>query len=237
VISGQHEKEFFELLNNSEALGAQAAVLRVAEMLRDLGQRATREQMAAEALRGEVRSLHSQLVALEGELDREAPELRETDGLMLEEVVCVGEDVTEAVVDTELVAVGLALPLADAEADADLVGLAELDGELLGEAVPEVEPVEVLDDLGECEADSEACDDALSVAEGELEAEDEADDDMVGEGLDVELGEAEVECDGDEVADGEKELLGVGLGEEVDEAVTDRDAVAVVLMDTDAETE
>jgi hypothetical protein len=51
VISGQHEKEFFELLNNSEALGAQAAVLRVAEMLRDLGQRATREQMAAEALR------------------------------------------------------------------------------------------------------------------------------------------------------------------------------------------
>ena len=49
VISGQHEKEFFEQLNNSEALGAQAAVLRVAEMLSDLGQRATRELMAAAA--------------------------------------------------------------------------------------------------------------------------------------------------------------------------------------------
>ena len=71
VISGQHEKEFFELLDNSEALGAQAAVLRVAEMLSDLGQRATCELMAADALRGEVRSLHSQLVALEGDLDRE----------------------------------------------------------------------------------------------------------------------------------------------------------------------
>jgi hypothetical protein len=51
VISGQHEKEFFELLDNSEALGAQAAVLRVAEMLSDLGQRATCELMAADALR------------------------------------------------------------------------------------------------------------------------------------------------------------------------------------------
>ena len=71
VISGQHEKEFFEQLNYSEALGAQAAVLRVAEMLSDLGQRATRELMAADALRGKVRSLHSQLVALEGDLDRE----------------------------------------------------------------------------------------------------------------------------------------------------------------------
>ena len=49
VISGQHEKEFFEQLNDSEALGAQAAVLRVAEMLSDLGQRATRELMAAAA--------------------------------------------------------------------------------------------------------------------------------------------------------------------------------------------
>ena len=49
VISGQHEKEFFEQLNNSEALGAQAAVLRVAEMLSDLGQRATHELMAAAA--------------------------------------------------------------------------------------------------------------------------------------------------------------------------------------------
>ena len=49
VISGQHEKEFFEQLNDSEALGAQAAVLRVAEMLSDLGQRATHELMAAAA--------------------------------------------------------------------------------------------------------------------------------------------------------------------------------------------
>ena len=49
MISGQHEKEFFEQLNDSEALGAQAAVLRVAEMLSDLGQRATRELMAAAA--------------------------------------------------------------------------------------------------------------------------------------------------------------------------------------------
>ena len=71
MVSGKHEREFFALLDQSEALGAKAAVLRVAEMVSDLEQRATSDQLAATALRGEVSVLQSRLVALEAELDTE----------------------------------------------------------------------------------------------------------------------------------------------------------------------
>ena len=54
IISSKHDKEFFALLNESEALGAKAAVSHVAEMMSELEQHATREHLAADGLRGAV---------------------------------------------------------------------------------------------------------------------------------------------------------------------------------------
>ena len=71
LVGRAHQREFFELLDQSEALGAKAAVLHVAEMMSELQERAVREQLAADALRSAVSVLQSQLVVLEGELDSE----------------------------------------------------------------------------------------------------------------------------------------------------------------------
>ena len=71
VVSGVHAHEFFAQLDQAEAVGAQAAVLRVAELLGALEQRASETDLTASALRSEVSTLQAQLVALEGQLDGE----------------------------------------------------------------------------------------------------------------------------------------------------------------------
>ena len=71
VVSGVHAHEFFAQLDQAEAVGAQVAVLRVAELLGALEQRASETDLTASALRSEVSTLQAQLVALEGQLDGE----------------------------------------------------------------------------------------------------------------------------------------------------------------------
>lgn len=71
VISSSHEREFFALLQQSETLGAQAAVARVTELVAELERRAMGEQLAAHALRAEVGQLQAQLGLMQRELGEE----------------------------------------------------------------------------------------------------------------------------------------------------------------------
>lgn len=74
VVSSVHEQEFLALLGQSEALGAQAAVRSVAEMVGQLAYRAAGEELEAGAVREEVASLQLRLATMEQELHEESIE-------------------------------------------------------------------------------------------------------------------------------------------------------------------